>query len=450
MPTTTLPNGQVVNIDNQGNILDASGNIFTGGGAPLPATSAITPATLGAPASPNTNLGNSPNFLSDPNAWINNFMSSQSSGLSTSVNMEEQIRKNIEEQEAASRRLIESQYGEAIGQETEKGKKELGVATAQTARFAGGDLGLDTASAGYISSVKKDIDDRIKTLEKKKEQALAMLDVESIKLTNESLRIEEEKRDKINDKLYDRALKILGIGIDLEQLNIQKENAKIQQDENYFNVISKLPAGETYTSPNGTVYTGIATPDPFFKSSDLIAIAKELPEGETQTITDPNTGQEFTIQGMKSATEGYKVIQSTNAATGEVTLTTYDEVGNIVNQVSAGKIAKSKPNEAPSSYQEWSLAGGQAGTGKTYAQFLAGKGGGHANDAEAAGALSELIGGGGFVDINVYRDIKNLYIQNNQGTSADFDDSFSDYLSPEDRRKYGIGKTSGTANNEIG
>ena len=39
--------------------------------------------------------------------------------------------------------------------------------------------------------------------------------------------------------------------------------------------------------------------DPFFKGSDIINFIKTIPEGQTETITDPNTGLEFEITGTK-------------------------------------------------------------------------------------------------------------------------------------------------------
>jgi hypothetical protein len=315
-----------------------------------------TPGTSGFPTDLNSTL-----------SWMktNNLLPA---GLSTSVNTEEIIRKNLEQSYQAQKGQLEGIYGEKIAEAEEKMKMEGGVAKAQTARFGGGDQGLDTASIGYINSVKDAGEKRIKEIERAKNEAMATLDYKRIDLLNESLRKEEERQEKLQDAMVDRALKFLGIGVDMKQL-------AMQEDTNTFNIISKLEAGKTYTSPSGVTYTGIEEPEPFFKSSDLISMAKELEIGQTKTIVDPNTGTEFEIQGMKSATESYKSIQSTNERTGEVTITTYDEAGNIVNQVSAGKIAENKPTEAPSSYKEWQLAGGIQGTGKTYAEFLETEGG---------------------------------------------------------------------------
>jgi len=344
-------------------------------------------------------------------------------GVSTSVNAEAMIRENIKKQEDITRGQISGDYEERIRQEKELGVKEVGGETAKATRLAGG-LGLDTATAGYIQSVQKGIDDRIKKLESAKTSALATLDTESLTKINESLRKEEENKTKISDALFDKAMKLLSAGISLENLEMNKEEAKLQKDTNYFNIISKLPAGKTYTSPNGITYTGIDTPDPFYSASNLITLSQNLTEGQTQDITDLNTGTKYTIQGMKSATEGYKTIQSTNNLTREVTLTTYDEKGNIINQVSAGKVGSGiKATEDERS------------TGES---------------ANADTTFRNVIGEGGFADINAYRDIRNLWTQNTRRSNADFDNNFSDYLSASDRTKYNIGSATGLKNTPEG
>ena len=62
--------------------------------------------------------------------------------------------------------------------------------------------------------------------------------------------------------------------------------------------------------------------------------------------------------------------------------------------------------------------------------------------SEADTELRQKIGEGGFVDINVYRDIRAKY--GGKGVPiATFDSAYSDYLSPSDRARFGIGKAVG-------
>jgi len=98
---------------------------------------------------------------------------------------------------------------------------------------------------------------------------------------------------------------------------------------------------------------------------------------------------------------------------------------------------QNKVSSAPSSYQEWSLAGGLEGTGLTYADFL--KGGKTKTSIDNADfELSNSVGPGGFIDINDYKRIRNQYSQAGF-TSADFDKQYANqYLSPSDRSRFNI------------
>lgn len=62
--------------------------------------------------------------------------------------------------------------------------------------------------------------------------------------------------------------------------------------------------------------------------------------------------------------------------------------------------------------------------------------------ASAEGDLGNLIGSGGFVDINDYRRVRSNYAKQGIPQST-FDSNFQDYLSGSDRLKYGMGGTTG-------
>jgi hypothetical protein len=69
---------------------------------------------------------------------------------------------------------------------------------------------------------------------------------------------------------------------------------------------------------------------------------KTLPSGTTQTLTDPNTGEEYTLTGLSTDNPNIKTMQATDAS-GNVTITTYrisDKGAEIINQVSAGRVGK--------------------------------------------------------------------------------------------------------------
>ena len=69
---------------------------------------------------------------------------------------------------------------------------------------------------------------------------------------------------------------------------------------------------------------------------------KTLPSGTIQTLTDPNTGEEYTLTGLSTDNPNIKTMQATDAS-GNVTITTYrisDKGAEIINQVSAGRVGK--------------------------------------------------------------------------------------------------------------
>lgn len=342
----TLPDSPGTGISSTGNIIDLNSGEVLGSLGGLPESS---------------NASTTPSGLSNVNDIISQ-LKGMFGGVSTSVNLEQTIRDNIKKQEDAQRALIESQYSEKTAEQEEYNKAELGTAKAISTRLAGG-LGLDTATAGYIASVQKQGEERINKLNKAKEQALATLDVESLKSINESLRKEEENQQKLNDALFDKAMKILGVGIDMEQLNLQK-----QQFEN------KETEIDTFTDANG----------------DRIATFKNDKTGVTRQV---NLGKVATqVKTSIVETDGHKWL--INESTGE-------KIKDL------GKITYA-PKEAPTSYQEWQLAGGEKGTGKTYAQFLASGGGG--SNLFSKEKIAQMEAGG--LDVDTATDIYKLVSEN--------------------------------------
>ena len=114
------------------------------------------------------------------------------------------------------------------------------------------------------------------------------------------------------------------------------------------NTLMNVPEGQTVTI-GGKEYQGMSPEeveaiDPFFSASNLISIAKELPVGETRAITDPNTGAEYTIEGLDQPDVNTQIFKSTNQNTGNETFTTIDKTtGKILIQaVSQGTGAQYK------------------------------------------------------------------------------------------------------------
>ena len=143
---------------------------------------------------------------------------------------------------------------------------------------------------------------------------------------------DEVERDKRN---FDQKVE------QFERISGRLETATI------YSIVKDIPEGETITI-GGQTFTGIKRLDidPFFTGANIISLMKSLPAGEESTIIDPNTGREFIIVGLSQEDPNVKAIQSTDDS-GNVTITSYDAgTGEIIKQVDAGQIGKTKTQAA--------------------------------------------------------------------------------------------------------
>jgi hypothetical protein len=85
-----------------------------------------------------------------------------------------------------------------------------------------------------------------------------------------------------------------------DQLSIQQTQEQRLATQATFDIVSEIPEGETRTI-NGIPFTGIkkAELDPFFTGSNIISLMKDIPEGQTISLTDPGTGDVFQVTGTK-------------------------------------------------------------------------------------------------------------------------------------------------------
>ncbi len=251
-------------------------------------------------------------------------------GISSSVDFEQQIRENIERGRAATTGRIESEFGRAIGEARELGERERGVAVAQVTRFAGG-LGTDTAAQGFIQGKVEASAKRVSDLEKKKQEALAIADINAINAINDSLREEGKLQRDLEKQSVDLFFKFRG-----------EERAETQLDISTINALKGISEGQTVTI-GGQTFTGLKRAEikPFFTGSDMVSLMRTIPIGTTTDLTDPNTGEVFTITGLAQPKDNLKYIQSTDAQ-GNVTITTFDPADpeGTIKQVSAGRVGK--------------------------------------------------------------------------------------------------------------
>lgn len=116
-----------------------------------------------------------------------------------------------------------------------------------------------------------------------------------------------------------------------------------------------------------------------------------------------------------------------------------------------------KPTTEPTSYREWELAGGKKGTGMSYSEWLTKKkeptpSATERFETEAskhfiniAARFEREANAEGFVPATLYMSFRDNFVSAFPGRGAEFDEAFSYRLSPQDRKKLGIGKTTGTA-----
>jgi hypothetical protein len=339
-------------------------------------------------------------------------------------------RKRLEQAQAVERSQrraeITSQYEEAIGERVEarEAQAESYGGMFATKRRA------STAALGFIEQQKEKVNKQIRQLEKDRDFALQNLDsalaerleqrVQSFK-DNEFRLLEFEQNAAIRQaQLMMQEAGITGFFEGRPTFERQREQrlqqqASSQLAKSEFDIVSKLPKGETFTASDGTVFTGIGSQeeaDPFFTGSNLIALAKELPVGQTQELTDPNTGQVYTITGLQTDDPTIKTITTVNDR-GEQTITSYrltpDGGAEIINQVSAGKIGKTKA--APTTVILNQQQSGALG--------------------DAAAKLEASIGEDGFVNTDIYSQERQKFIQAT-GKPDLFDETFKSKLNPND------------------
>jgi len=100
-----------------------------------------------------------------------------------------------------------------------------------------------------------------------------------------------------------------------------------------FNIMKDIPAGKTIKIGNDT-FEGISQPEAFWTSSSLVSLMQNLPVGQKQEITDPNTKSKITITGLKQETPDTQIFHSVDENNGNETYTTIDKAtGKILKQV---------------------------------------------------------------------------------------------------------------------
>jgi len=208
----------------------------------------------------------------------------------------------------------------------------------------------------------------------------------------------------------------------------QEERAERAEDRAQttadFNIIKELAEGETITIGDKE-FTGIAKADvdPFWTSSSLVSLAKEIPVGETKTIVDPVLG-EIEIQGLKTDDPNVKAVQSYDDQ-GNLTITSYrlnlDGTMDLISQQGAGQVGKTKTRAASTTIvlnqQEATIFGDAAK---------------RLNETAGIGPTAENPTGDFFFNTDIFIEEREKAAATPGGDVGKFDELFAPRLNPTD------------------
>ena len=183
--------------------------------------------------------------------------------------------------------------------------------------------GLSLILEDEVVGIAKDVEKSITFLTNQMNRAILDGDTAASDKAKGSLKLAADLQNQVfNQKLA------------LQTQRLNELNAKTNATSNAFDIVSNLPAGKTFTAPDGTVFTGIASEeiDPFFSGSDIISAMKALAPGQTTTLVDPNTGVEWEIEGVGKDDKDRQIFRSVNNNTGDETFSVFEN-GEMVNQI---------------------------------------------------------------------------------------------------------------------
>jgi len=201
-------------------------------------------------------------------------------GLSTAQNRQS-IADELAAARAARASAAESIFGQKMNRANTVGEQQINATKGIGGQTAG--FNMSTANLAFMNSVQANIQDKKDEISKQKQDYIDSGNYEAMKRADDALA-----------KLDDRDLQIMLKKADWAI------NAENQQTENQINIAGlqlKIPTGQT-VNIGGVDYKGLAADEGIFKGSDLVSLMAKIPAGKTETITDPGTGQVYTLTGL--------------------------------------------------------------------------------------------------------------------------------------------------------
>lgn len=255
----------------------------------------------------------------------------------------EEVRAREAAQAEQMRALANDIFDPMMRRAADVGEKRLGSATGQIGVSRG--LGFSSAKASYLASIEDQTQTAINEINSQKAAFIKGGAMEAAQRADEQIsRLQELRINILTGKAE------LALSASAEKR--AEEAAKLSSIATKYNIMKDIKEGDELTI-DGQTFKGIAVPEtnvePFFKGSDIIDLMQSIPAGDSQTITDPNTGYEYTIYGTSEEDNETQRVESYNDA-GELIVTTYrlDENGEMSfsDQKNFGKVGKTKTQAA--------------------------------------------------------------------------------------------------------
>ena len=239
-----------------------------------------------------------------------------------------QVNSMASAEKAARESQIRGDFGNQISDVEATGKSQESGAEALSARAGG--LGASSIKEGMISGIEKDTKASVADLTSKMEAAIIAGDTAAF--TNAK-------------SLYDSALALQDKTF---QAKITLANEKLQAISTIGSVAANVPKG-TSVNVAGQTIEGTGTPTPVYKGSDLVNIMKNMTPGATQEITDPATGQKYSLTGIGGGTGTMKQYQITDAKTKETYIVNYNTQTHEITKTDTGLQAKGSTSSSSTS-----------------------------------------------------------------------------------------------------
>lgn len=265
------------------------------------------------------------------------------SGLVAPMTLED-IRTREAQAKAGVAETATSIYDPNISREKQTGAAQVSTAEGVVGQRQG--FNISTAEQAFVADVQNKVQDRVREVENIKASYISQGNLAAADRADSQLQALNEWNSQMTIAKANYALQLMAGNREQAQLELAQAQAKTQEaaqarqlDVAEISMLMNIPEGKTFEY-NSKTYTGMKPQQmDILSNSEIISLMKTIPYGEEQSFNF--NGQEYTVTGIDRANPNMKTIETTDAS-GNVVITTVDaSTGNIINQVSAGRIGRS-------------------------------------------------------------------------------------------------------------